>query len=65
MYNNPYTQGGQTWHNNLQNNQRQEVGIDLKQIYVYFLNHPFCKYKNLQYPVFVHFYTEWINKKYN
>lgn len=46
-----YSEGGHT-----------QVGIDLKQIYIYFINHPLCNYRQISYPEFAHFYTKWINK---
>lgn len=68
MYNNPYMQGGQTWHNNAQDQrnliQNNELRVDLRQIYNYYIMHPFCKYHNIPYGIFKTLYTDWLNKQY-
>lgn len=43
-------------------NNISENAIDLKQIYVYYLRHPLCKFTQILYPDFVACYTQWINK---
>lgn len=39
-----------------------QIGLDLKQIYLYYINHPACIFKGLSYNDFNFLYTKWINK---
>ena len=38
------------------------LGLDLKQIYLYYINSPLCKFRGISFPMFEAYYTQWINK---
>ena len=40
----------------------RNLGLDLKQIYLYYVNHPLCKFRGISFPIFENYYTLWINK---
>lgn len=43
-------------------NLNENLGLDLKQIYLYYVNHPLCKFRRISFPMFEAYYTQWINK---
>jgi hypothetical protein len=62
--NNDQFQTDQQYHLFDENNNKQERVIDLKQLYVYFMNHPLCKVQNFSYNLFKEYYTKWIEEQY-
>ena len=38
------------------------IGVNLQDIYAYYIKHKKCRYKNMNYNTFVHYYTKYINE---
>ena len=38
------------------------TGINLKDVYYYYLSHPKCNYRNMNFHQFVFYYTKYINE---